>query len=123
MVAANEPVPEPVTSPVSVIVWSPVFVPDRLPTFVCSASVYAFVSELFSYAVLISASDKSRAKSILPFVSSYVIVRSVSVLEETIPPIISCTSSVVRVCCPTSCHAEVLSLYISALFKVEFHLK
>ena len=27
MVAANDPVPDPVTSPVSVIVWSPVFVP------------------------------------------------------------------------------------------------
>ena len=29
-VVANEPVPAPVTSPVSVIVWSPVFVPDKL---------------------------------------------------------------------------------------------
>ena len=28
--AANDPVPDPVTSPVSVIVWSPVFVPDRV---------------------------------------------------------------------------------------------
>ena len=29
IVAANDPVPVPVTSPVSVIVWSPVFVPER----------------------------------------------------------------------------------------------
>lgn len=31
IVVANVPVPEPVTSPVKVIVWSPVFVPDELP--------------------------------------------------------------------------------------------
>ena len=30
IVAAKDPVPEPVTSPVKVIVWSPVFVPDTL---------------------------------------------------------------------------------------------
>ena len=30
MVEANEPVPDPVTSPVNVIVWSPVFVPLKL---------------------------------------------------------------------------------------------
>lgn len=31
MVAANDPVPDPATSPVSVIVWSPVFVPLDAP--------------------------------------------------------------------------------------------
>jgi hypothetical protein len=30
IVAAKEPVPEPVTSPVKEIVWSPVLVPERL---------------------------------------------------------------------------------------------
>ena len=31
IVAANEPIPEPVTSPVKVIVWSPVLVPEEVP--------------------------------------------------------------------------------------------
>ena len=30
MVAAKDPVPDPVTSPVSVMVWSPLLLPDRL---------------------------------------------------------------------------------------------
>ena len=41
MVAANEPVPDPVTSPVNVIVWSPVFVPLRLDPLTAPTDVTA----------------------------------------------------------------------------------
>ena len=53
IVAANEPVPEPVTSPVSAIVWSPVFVPDKFDTLVDSASEYVFESLAASTAAAI----------------------------------------------------------------------
>src|SRR3989344_4288485 len=44
IVAAKEPTPEPVTSLVSVIVWSPVFVPARFSSTLASATVRSFGS-------------------------------------------------------------------------------
>ena len=82
MVAANEPVPEPVTSPVSVIVWSPVLVPERLLTFVCSASEYSLVSELDSYAVFISVAVWS---AVAPS-STLIIVRRLAGVISSITP-------------------------------------
>jgi hypothetical protein len=41
MVAAKLDVPEPVTSPVKVIVWSPVFVPARFRALILSENVFA----------------------------------------------------------------------------------
>lgn len=39
MVVANEPVPEPVTSPVKVMVWSPVFDPEIFEALIAPAMV------------------------------------------------------------------------------------
>ena len=41
IVAAKEPIPVPVTSPVNVIVWSPVLVPDKLLAEMAPEKVFA----------------------------------------------------------------------------------
>jgi hypothetical protein len=62
IVAANDPVPEPVTSPVSVMVWSPVFVPDRfepatVPTAATLDGVMAPRASVIAGVVLALATD------------------------------------------------------------------
>lgn len=57
-VVAKDPVPEPVTSPVRVIVWSPVFVPEVLARTASSASVtYLLLVESAMSAVVASAHE------------------------------------------------------------------
>lgn len=54
MVAAKLPVPEPVTSPVSVIVWSPVFVPEIASSLVLSAALMLPEVEVVAAAIEIT---------------------------------------------------------------------